>query len=257
MPEAIIPITEKDFGNDLIQTCNARDLHAFLEVKSRFNDWITTRIDDFGFKENHDYVTFTKNSVKGRPTIEYFLSISMAKELAMVERNAKGKEARLYFIECERIAKTKTPAPALPSYSEALRQLADAIDRNGKLESQKLELENQAIENAPKVSFAEDVVASGKEVTSTAAAKILGIAPQKFRDWLRKNGFLYAQANQAMQTSIKKGLMVVRFSSFQRSDGTTETASTPHITGAGLFYFYQRLLDEGLIDRNQNLELTA
>ena len=145
----------------------------------------------------------------------------------------------------------------MPSYSEALRQLADAIDRNGKLESQNLALEHQAAENAPKVSFAEDVVASGKEVTSTAAAKILGIAPQKFRDWLRKNGFLYAQANQAMQTSIKKGLMVVRFSSFQRSDGTTETASTPHITGAGLFYFYQRLLDEGLIDRNQNLELTA
>ena len=181
----------------------------------------------------------------------------MAKELAMVERNARGKEARLYFIDCERIAKSKTAVPALPSYPEALRQLADAIDRNGVLESQKLALEHQARENAPKVAFAEDVVASGKEVTITVAAKILGMPPQKFRDWLRKNGFLYANANQAMQISIRRGLMVVRFASFKHSDGTAGTSSTPHITGAGLFYFYQRLLSEGLIDRNPNLELAA
>lgn len=125
------------------------------------------------------------------------------------------------------------------------------------LSAQKLALEHQARENAPKVAFAEDVVASGKEVTITVAAKILGMPPQKFRDWLRKNGFLYANANQAMQISIRRGLMVVRFASFKHSDGTAGTSSTPHITGAGLFYFYQRLLSEGLIDRNPNLELAA
>lgn len=229
----------------------------FLEVKARFNDWIRNRVEDFGFQENQDFITLTRLLVSGGKRKDYYLSLDMAKELAMVERNAKGKEARLYFIDCERIAKSKTAVPAMPSYPEALRQLADAIDRNGVLESQKLALEHQARENAPKVAFAEDVVASGKEVTITVAAKILGMPPQKFRDWLRKNGFLYANANQAMQISIRRGLMVVRFASFNHSDGTAGTSSTPHITGAGLFYFYQRLLAEELIDRNPNLELAA
>lgn len=215
------------------------------------------RVEDFGFQENQDFITLTRLLVSGGKRKDYYISLDMAKELAMVERNAKGKEARLYFIDCERIAKSKTAVPAMPSYPEALRQLADAIDRNGVLESQKLALEHQARENAPKVAFAEDVVASGKEVTITVAAKILGMPPQKFRDWLRKNGFLYANANHAMQTSIRRGLMVVRFASFNHSDGTAGTSSTPHITGAGLFYFYQRLLAEELIDRNPNLELVA
>ena len=253
----LIKIEPSRIGGEAIQTCNARDLHAFLEVKARFNDWIRNRVEDFGFQENQDFITLTRLLVSGGKRKDYYLSLDMAKELAMVERNAKGKEARLYFIDCERIAKSKTAVPALPSYPEALRQLADAIDRNGVLESQKLALEHQARENAPKVAFAEDVVASGKEVTITVAAKILGMPPQKFRDWLRKNGFLYANANQAMQISIRRGLMVVRFASFKHSDGTAGTSSTPQITGAGLFYFYQRLLSEGLIDRNPNLELAA
>lgn len=253
----LIRIEPSRIGGETIQTCNARDLHAFLKVKARFNDWIRNRVEDFGFQENQDFITLTRLLVSGGKRKDYYLSLDMAKELAMVERNAKGKEARLYFIDCERIAKSKTAVPALPSYPEALRQLADAIDRNGVLESQKLALEHQARENAPKVAFAEDVVASGKEVTITVAAKNLGMPPQKFRDWLRKNGFLYANANHAMQTSIRRGLMVVRFASFNHSDGTAGTSSTPHITGAGLFYFYQRLLAEELIDRNPNLELVA
>lgn len=253
----LIRIEPSRIGGETIQTCNARDLHAFLKVKARFNDWIRNRVEDFGFQENQDFITLTRLLVSGGKRKDYYLSLDMAKELAMVERNAKGKEARLYFIDCERIAKSKTAVPALPSYPEALRQLADAIDRNGVLESQKLALEHQARENAPKVAFAEDVVASGKEVTITVAAKILGMPPQKFRDWLRKNGFLYANANHAMQTSIRRGLMVVRFASFNHSDGTAGTSSTPHIMGAGLFYFYQRLLAEELIDRNPNLELVA
>lgn len=191
----LIRIEPSRIGGETIQTCNARDLHAFLKVKARFNDWIRNRVEDFGFQENQDFITLTRLLVSGGKRKDYYLSLDMAKELAMVERNAKGKEARLYFIDCERIAKSKTAVPALPSYPEALRQLADAIDRNGVLESQKLALEHQARENAPKVAFAEDVVASGKEVTITVAAKILGMPPQKFRDWLRKNGFLYADAD--------------------------------------------------------------
>lgn len=101
----LIEINQTKVDGELIQTVNARDLHEFLEVTSRFNDWILNRIKDFGFEEGSDYSTFTENLVKGRPAKQYAISIDMAKELSMVERNDKGKEARQYFIQCEKQVK--------------------------------------------------------------------------------------------------------------------------------------------------------
>lgn len=87
------------------QTVNARELHAFLENRDMFANWIKDRIEQYGFVENQDFVRYLENSKKplgGRPSMEYALSLDMAKELSMVERNAKGKQARQYFIDCEK-----------------------------------------------------------------------------------------------------------------------------------------------------------
>lgn len=247
----LIRIEPSRIGGETIQTCNARDLHAFLKVKARFNDWIRNRVEDFGFQENQDFITLTRLLVSGGKRKDYYLSLDMAKELAMVERNAKGKEARLYFIECERQAKAAQPAFAIPqTYPEALRLAADLADKNAQLIA-------QAEANAPKVEFTEDVTASGKEMTITAAAKTLGIGPKKLFDWLRQHKFLYSQSTQAMQTAITRGLMVVRFADITRTDGSKEKKAHAHVTGKGLFYFYQALRKEGLIDRNPILELAA
>lgn len=92
--------------NDIpMKGCNARDLHAFLENGDGFHDWFKDRICQYDFQENQDYVSFTENSVKpqgGRKRTDYHITLGMAKELAMVERNDQGKAARKYFIECER-----------------------------------------------------------------------------------------------------------------------------------------------------------
>jgi len=109
---ALIQISKRRMEGAEIQTMNARELHEFLEVETRFNDWIRERVEQFGFSENQDFVSFTENSVKGRPRIEYHLTLDMAKELSMVERNDKGKQARQYFIECERRAKSITGCTA-------------------------------------------------------------------------------------------------------------------------------------------------
>ena len=127
---------------------------------------------------------------------------------------------------------------------------ADLADKNAQLIA-------QAEANAPKVEFTEDVTASGKEMTITAAAKTLGIGPKKLFDWLRQHKFLYSQSTQAMQTAITRGLMVVRFADITRTDGSKEKKAHAHVTGKGLFYFYQALRKEGLIDRNPILELAA
>ena len=101
----LIKITTNESGNQVV---SARELHKFLESKQEFANWIKNRIDKYGFVENQDFEVFDNfinNPNGGRPLKEYALTLDMAKELAMVEGNEKGKQARRYFIECERLAK--------------------------------------------------------------------------------------------------------------------------------------------------------
>lgn len=103
----LIPINESN-GKRAV---NARHLHAFLGSKQDFSTWIKDRIKKYDFVENQDFVTApqiygTANGGHSTRT-EYALSISMAKELSMVENNEKGKMARQYFIRCEEVAKKK------------------------------------------------------------------------------------------------------------------------------------------------------
>lgn len=100
----LIPITEHN-GQKAV---SARELHSFLESKQDFSTWIKNRIKKYDLVEGQDYEVFhnfMENPNGGRPMNEYALTIDCAKELSMVEGNAKGKQARQYFIECEKIAK--------------------------------------------------------------------------------------------------------------------------------------------------------
>src|SRR5690606_17518660 len=106
--KTLIPVAAGEIGGEAVQTVNARDLHGFLEVGKDFSTWIKDRIDQYDFVENQDFVCSPVSGSEGRGghnRKDYHLSIDMAKELSMVERNHKGKEARQYFIECERQAK--------------------------------------------------------------------------------------------------------------------------------------------------------
>lgn len=112
--EAIVKITENE---KLGSSCSARELHKFLEVGRDFTNWIKGRINKYGFEENADFIV-TWNDAKTGDVVEfngnvnsmvkqgfrteYTLTLDMAKELSMVENNKKGREARKYFIECEK-----------------------------------------------------------------------------------------------------------------------------------------------------------
>ena len=102
-------IIPRQFDGSTVQTVNARELHSFLEVRTAFKDWIDRRISEYGFEEGADFCSFLSESTGGRPSKEYAITIETAKELAMVERNDKGREARKYFIECERRLKEQAP----------------------------------------------------------------------------------------------------------------------------------------------------
>lgn len=136
----IISVRNSIVGDQEIQTVNARELHAFLISKQEFSNWIRARIDQYGFTEGQDFTV--DKFINGRATqIDYHISIDMAKELSMVERNQKGKEARQYFIECERRAKQSALAvPNFSSPAEAARAWADQYEARQLAERTKAEI---------------------------------------------------------------------------------------------------------------------
>ncbi|EMC3409961.1 antA/AntB antirepressor family protein [Escherichia coli] len=104
MTTQLIPVFEGTISNEPTLLVNARDLHGFLEVGKDFSNWIRARLNEYGFVENLDYILFSPNLAKtpGRRRKDYHLTLDTAKELAMVERNEKGRQIRRYFIECEK-----------------------------------------------------------------------------------------------------------------------------------------------------------
>ena len=105
----LIKIIEKEDGRRAV---SARELHLFLESKQEFSNWFKNRVEKYELIENVDFVRLINLSSEnhgrgGQNKIEYAISIDAAKELSMVEGNEKGKEARRYFIACEKIALEK------------------------------------------------------------------------------------------------------------------------------------------------------
>ena len=79
----LIKLNEIKINDKLVQAVDARELHEFLEVSTAFKDWISRRIKDYDFMENLDFCSFLSESSGGRPSKEYYITLDVAKELAM------------------------------------------------------------------------------------------------------------------------------------------------------------------------------
>lgn len=157
------------------QVVSARDLHDFLGSKKQFGDWIAHRVKKYGLIENQDYVTFSLNGEKGRPTVEYALSLDAAKELSMVEGNARGKEARKYFIECEKELKVLAPKPMTIEEIAmvSLKGIMETKERMNTIEHKVKVLEAQTITSSVDYfTIAGYASLIGKKVDVPTAAKI-------------------------------------------------------------------------------------
>ena len=115
--KALIAIHQQSVNNQPLPTVSARELHRFLEVGRDFSNWIKGRIEEFGYESGRDFIAITGSpdlaNQKGRGgdrrSIEYHLTLDMAKELAMIERSPMGRVARKYFIKCEQLAREAVP----------------------------------------------------------------------------------------------------------------------------------------------------
>ncbi len=143
----LVPVFTGELQGEHVQLCDGRELHGFLEVGRVFSSWILERIESFGFVENEDYIINTGSGVysnRGRPTKKYSLTLDMAKELAMVENNEKGRMARRYFIEVEKRAREVT-SRGLPSASQQLAAHNTRLKLLDRLEKERVPEKREAI----------------------------------------------------------------------------------------------------------------
>ncbi|MDM8346457.1 antA/AntB antirepressor family protein [Pseudochrobactrum sp. sp1633] len=229
-------VMEGAIGSETIQTVNGRDLHRFLEVGKDFSTWIKDRVAQYGFSENTDYVVFPEigeNSKGGRPSKEYAVSIDMAKELAMVERNEKGKQARQYFIECERRAKNAVDPVAVLNNPAAMRGLL--LTYSEKV----IELEGRIEADKPKTSFFDAYINAEGLYNLQNAGRALNARPNLFIRYLKEKYMFY------QGTALVPRVQYIQMGLFEVKSEIVEDKVRPrsYMTAKGLEYFSKRLPD--------------
>lgn len=181
-----------NYDNDR-PTISGRELHEFLEVETRYNDWFA-RMCEYGFVEEIDYYSFLSNRVDGKagkPRQDHEMTIDMAKEICMLQRSEKGKQARQYFITLEKA--WNTPEMIL---SRALK-LAEQQMKQLQIHNAELTVDNQIMK--PKAEYFDDLVERGLNTGLRETAKELGAKERKFIRFLIDKKYIYRNQKGVLQ----------------------------------------------------------
>ena len=182
---ALIPLTE----NDGVSAVMGRDLHEFLEVNTEYRAWFK-RMTEYGFELDRDYAIKNdrvQDSLgRVREATNHIISLDMAKEISMIQRTDKGKQARQYFIECERKAK-RTPAELT-----RLELLQIAMES----EKERLALEAKVTELEPKAIHYNRFMDAEGTYTWDEVVRIIGVGKNKMLESLRIQKVLMTGGNR-------------------------------------------------------------
>lgn len=244
--EQNVGMIEVNYDNDR-PTVLGRDLHERLNIKTRYNDWFT-RMCEYGFAENEDYVLLTQKRVTNNPKnpettyTDHQLTLDMAKQICMIQRTDEGRRYREYFLDIER--KWNDPqavmARSLLYANRQLESITSALNAaNAELEAAK-----------PKVIFADSVQASRTSILVGDLSKLLRqngvlMGQKRLLAWLREHGYLIKGCesyNMPTQRSMEAQLFEVKESSVSNADGSIRVTRTPKVTGKGQVYFVNLFL---------------
>lgn len=167
-------------------TVLGRDLHEFLEVETPYHKWFP-RMKEYGFAKGIDYEEVSdkivQNPLGGRPAADHQLTIEMAKEIAMLQRNEKGKIARQYFIQLEK--DWNSPEKVM---ARALRIAECQIKQLSSLNSV-LTVENTIMK--PKAEYFDELVDRNLLTSFRETAKQLEIGEKDFVRYLIEKKYIY------------------------------------------------------------------
>lgn len=145
-------------------TVSARELHKGLEIKSKYADWFKN-MSAYGFTENIDYFTVSKNLENGGRTIEHEISVDMAKQICMIQRSEKGRQYRQYFLDLEKAWNTPEQV-----FARALKMADQTI---AKLKDTNKSLAEKIEADRPKTIFADAVSTSHTSILIGDLAKLI------------------------------------------------------------------------------------
>lgn len=253
--KSLIPVS---YDNPERPTVSGRELHEFLQVDSNYTTWFK-RMCEYGFTEGEDYVPILENrsdGLAGKPRTDHQLTIPMAKELCMIQRNERGKQARQYFLAVE--AQWNSPEAVMR------RAVLIAQRQNDQLKAVNKQLLAENSDLKPDAEYARAVCIGDNCRTATSIAKDYGMSGEKLNSilhglkiqWKNSDGqwVLYAKYSGKGYTKNRKGRP------FEHNSGKITTPNTTVWTEAGQRFIYEQLKAIGLtpsIDHKENVEQTT
>ena len=250
-------------AGEMVDTVDARDLWDFLGSKQQFTDWLFARLDKYGLVAQLDYLLHKvtkqvphQGGVRNVVTPTYYLTLDAAKQLAMIEDNAKGREIRRYFIECERRAKAAAAAPVVPAsqpgpsaapfdpetfFNDPAKTLNLLLNYTERL----VRAENVIKEQQPKVAALNRIAeCTNGSLCIMDAAKVLQVKPKDLFIWLQGHDWTYKRVGcsswKAYSTRLKQGYLEHKISTLKTRDvdglPNEKVVEQVRITPKGLAY---------------------
>lgn len=223
-----------------------RELYEALGVRTPYTQWFD-RMCEYGFVQNQDYCLVSQKCETNNPRnpyttiINHAISLDMAKEIAMIQRNEKGKEVRKYFIQVEK------------DFNSPEKIMARALRiAEGKINT--LQLENaqskQIIgELKPKADYTDKILQSKGTVTVNAIANDYGMTAYEMNKILYKLGVQYKQGRQWLLYSKYRGFGYTHSKTihFYHKDGTPDTQLNMEWTQKGRLFLYRLLKEKDIL----------
>lgn len=224
-------------------TLSARELYKELNIAGRFSRWFE-QMSEYGFEENVDYTSVqnctevqNNGGIQVRELQDYRITLDMAKEIAMLQRNEKGKEIRRKLIELEK------------AWNSPEKVMARALDIAHKTIAN-LQIENE--EMKPKAIFADAVATSDTSILIGDLAKLIkqngtDIGQKRLFERMRNDGYLIktgTSKNMPTQKAMEKGLFEVKERVISNPDGSTRITRTTKVTGQGQIFFINKFKKE-------------
>lgn len=239
-------------------TVSARELHRGLEIKSKYADWFKN-MSAYGFTENIDYFTISKNLENGGRTVEHEISVDMAKQICMIQRSEKGRQYRQYFLDLEKAWNTPEQvfARALKMADQTIAKLKGSVETL----TAEVNVKNQIIgELKPKADYYDEILKNPGLVTITQIAKDYGMSGKKMNDILHDLGIQYKQSGQWLlyDKYSKNGYTHSETVDIVRSDGRRDVKMNTKWKQKGRIFLYNMLKGKGIVPmiEQENTQMT-
>lgn len=219
---------------------SGRELHEFLEVGTAYKDWFP-RMVEYGFVEDLDFCSILSESTGGRPKKDHIIKLDMAKELSMIQRTERGKQARQYFISVEK--EYNSPEKVM---ARALK-IADDTIKNLRIENK---VQQQQIQEfKPKATYYDLVLQNKDLISMSAIAKDYGKSATAFNKLLNELGVQYKQGKIWLlyQKHSNKGYTSTKTHVYSKAGGEVGTAVHTYWTQKGRLFIYDLLKNEGVL----------